>query len=96
MTYMEKKKLNSRLMSLEKKFDSSFPSCYVNGTKCYKNKQSCLFLIDAFNSENALVIEYADNEDEAKLNRFEDGDLFYLDELDENEMFARMLNEINN
>ena len=43
---------------------------------------------------NALVIEYAESEAEVKLNRFEDGDLFFLDEMDSETMHRNMIQEI--
>lgn len=43
---------------------------------------------------NAIVIEHAFSETEAKKNVFEDGDLFYIDELTEEEMFNEMIKEI--
>ncbi|MGN0409296.1 MAG: hypothetical protein ACI4E3_02690 [Candidatus Fimousia sp.] len=45
-------------------------------------------------SFGAIVIEYAETIEEAEKNMFEDGDLFYLDELDENQMFEQMIREI--
>ena len=43
----------------------------------------------------SIVVEYADNMDEAKINRFEVGDLFYVDEYDESGMLDSILNETN-
>lgn len=44
---------------------------------------------------NALVIEYSDNLENAKKGIFgEDGDLFYMEELNEDEMLNAMIQEI--
>lgn len=42
--------------------------------KCYKGKDGGFYRVDHFG--NTYVIEFAENEDEAKLNRFEDSELF--------------------
>ena len=42
----------------------------------------------------ALVIEYADTEQEARQNALEDGDRFYLDETTLDEMLRLMIAEI--
>lgn len=48
---------------------------YPFGKKeCYKGKDGCYYRIDYFNHN--YVIETAENEDDAKLNRFEDDDLY--------------------
>lgn len=41
---------------------------------CYKGPDNCFYRIDHFG--NSYVIEYAENENEARLNRFEDADLY--------------------
>ena len=43
---------------------------------------------------NCLMIEYADSMQEALLYRFEDGDLYYMDDMTEDEMFEAMIKEI--
>ncbi len=43
----------------------------------------------------AIVVEYADNLEEAERNQFEDGELFYYsDYQDENELLKAVLSEI--
>lgn len=61
---------------------------------CFKHANGMVFNVDEFRSMNALVVEYAENEDEANKHRFEDGDLFYLDELDDAEMLKAIIAEI--
>lgn len=47
---------------------------YHFGTKkCYKGEDGGFYRVDYFG--NTYVIEFAENEDDAKLNRFEDSDL---------------------
>ncbi len=67
----------------------------VNGKNCFILSTDVVIHIDMIKNMNAIVVEYADNMDEAKINRFEDGDLFYVDEHDESDMLKSILNEIN-
>ena len=67
-------------------FDDSTISAGNRGT---------ILRIDTLNwAQEALVVEYAYDETWAENNVFEDGDLFYLDELSPEEMLAGMLAEI--
>lgn len=73
----------------------------VNGQKCFLQGKQHYFMITALPWEppGAIVIEHADSYEEAtisKYGRFEDGDLFWLDEYenDENKMFDAILREI--
>lgn len=43
-----------------------------------------------------LVIEFADNEENAKIHMADDGQSYYLDEYTPEEMFEEMLKEIKN
>lgn len=70
-------------------------SVNINGKKCFVLSTNVVIHIDMIKNIGALVVEYADNIDEAKINRFEDGDLFYIDEYDEGNMLKSILNEIN-
>ena len=60
----------------------------------FVRKDGYLFALEYLLAYGAIVIEYAENEWEAKLNRSENGDLFYLEEMDEETMFQAMLQEI--
>ena len=55
--------------------------------KCYKGKDGGFYRVDHFG--NTYVIEFAENEDEAKLNRFEDSELFD-DSLSEDELIQNI------
>lgn len=57
---------------------------YGSGKRiCYKGKDGCYYRVDYFG--NSYVIEYAENEEDAKDNRFEDADL-YDDSLPKNNL----------
>lgn len=85
-----------RKAKLEEKLSQKYDSITLDGLKCFLLKNGMVCRIDSIGGEHdALVIEYADNLDLAKRNIFgEDGDLFYMDELDEEEMYEAMLKEI--
>lgn len=55
--------------------------------KCFKGNDGGYYRIDHF--RNSYVIEYAENEDDAKTNQFEDADL-YDDSLHKNDL-VRMI-----
>ena len=73
----------------------------VNGQKCFLQGKEHYFMITglAIEPPGALVIEHAESYEEAtisKVGRFEDGDLFWIDEYDgdEEKMFQAMMREI--
>ena len=43
---------------------------------------------------NAIVLEHAFSKTEVEKNMFEDGKLFYMEEMNEKEMFEKMIEEI--
>ena len=81
---------------LNKRLAQRFETIMINGMTCFLLKSGEVCRLDSLGEErNALVIEYADDLDLAKRNIFgEDGDLFYMDELDEDAMFEAMIREI--
>ena len=92
-----------RFMTDIEKYKNYMDDCLRKTNRCVNiNEKNCFILsnnvvihIDMIKGMRALVVEYADNIDEAKINRFEDGDLFYIDEYDEGNMLKSILNEIN-
>ena len=98
ITWME-----MRFMTDIEKYKNYMDDCLRKTNRCVNiNEKNCFILsnnvvihIDMIKGMRALVVEYADNIDEAKINRFEDGDLFYIDEYDEGNMLKSILNEIN-
>ena len=77
-----------RFMTDIEKYKNYMDDCLRKTNRCVNiNEKNCFILsnnvvihIDMIKGMRALVVEYADNIDEAKINRFEDGDLFYIDE----------------
>ena len=67
----------------------------IHEMTCFLNKNGTIFHLDSMGNEfDCLVIEYADSLQEAMLYRFEDGDLYYMDDMTEDEMFDAMVKEI--
>lgn len=90
---MEKRKeiLNERLKH-------RYDSIEIDKSTCFIINEGIVCRIASLGGEyNALVIEYADNLEKANRGLFgEDGDLFYMDELDEDKMFDAIIKEIDN
>lgn len=66
----------------------------IKDKECFKHKDGLYFRLFEFPGENALCVEYALDREDAILNRFEDGDRFYLDEMTEDEMLQSIIEEI--
>ena len=77
--------------AMEKRYSRAFD---VHGQKCFKVNYNEFFMVTSLLWANAIVIEHAFSESEAKKGVFEDGDLFYIDELDEKQMMKQMMEEI--
>lgn len=73
----------------QKKFFSGldFEQHELNGEICFRGSDGGFYRIDHFS--NFYVIEYAENEEEARLNRFEDDDL-YDDTLPEDKLIEQI------
>ena len=67
----------------------------LNGSRHFELPNGEIIIICELISFGALVVEYADNIDEAEKNRFEDGEPFYLsDYQDVDELASDILKEI--
>ena len=101
MTDMEKN-FGERITNLEERFKQRYavPFTVWDGQLCFQARSNRFFLVSTLkfpeDGAEALVLEFADSLEEAKLPRFEDGDLYYMDEMNEEEMFQAMLKEIEN
>jgi hypothetical protein len=96
MTSQEKKKqIEERCVLLERQFEERYGKPFnVSGKKCFMVGNDEFFMVTGLSWENAIVIEYASSKAEAEKNMFEDGDLFYMEELSDKEMFESMVKEI--
>lgn len=96
MDWTESKlKIKARAEALNSRFSERFKTIQVGSRAFFLGPDGAsLFALDYLGPYGALVIEYAPDYDEALAGRLEDGDLFFLDELDEDAMFQAMLQEI--
>ena len=99
MTSEEIKSLEKRLDNLSIRFKSRYltPFTLQDGHICFQTEKGHYFLLTALfpkDFDGFIVIEHADSLEEVKLNRFEDGDAFYMDDMTEDEMFDAMVREI--
>lgn len=94
LTERKSKSIN-RKNKLEQLLSQRFESVYIKGNLCFCKQNGAVFSLCAFPKDAAIVIEYADSIEEAKINRFEDGDMFYVEEMDEETMLQAVLREIN-
>lgn len=92
----KKRKIEERKIWLEQRLETQYETAFeIAGGKCFKSEGNTFFLITPLSWADAIVVEYALSEEEASKNLFEDGDLFYMDELNREEMLKKILMEIN-
>lgn len=91
---MTPKEMKSIKNEIESRFSGEFEKIAIGDRECYKLKDGRVICVTLITSWEALVIEYAENADRAKLNSFEDGDLFYLADANAEDIFKAMLQEI--
>lgn len=73
----------------------SYKSEMINGTECFFLPSGTVVHLESMGDEfNAIVVGYAENRRDAEKNMFEDGDLFYMDEMSEEEMISAVTREI--
>lgn len=85
-----------RLQNLADRLQNRYSTITINGNVYFTTDKGIIFEIVCLKDFKAFVIGYAETADEAKKNFFEDGDLYYMDEMTEDEMFERMIKEIEN
>lgn len=91
---MTSKEMKLMADTLRMRFAELYTETTIGDRACFKLEDGRIISLGCLTSCGAFVVEYADNADEAALNRFEDGDLFYLDDMGVDEMFAAMRREI--
>lgn len=94
MTSMEKKLTENRLTEVKAALSAKYRTVNLDGEKFFVATDGAFFRVGVFPGAMALVIEYADTEQEARQNALEDGDRFYLDETTLDEMLRLMIAEI--
>ena len=91
----KKKKINERCKALEKEFERRYKKeTEVRGKKRFAVREDEFFIVSGLSWANAIVLEHAFSKTEVEKNMFEDGKLFYMEEMNEKEMFEKMIEEI--
>lgn len=83
-----------RIEELESRLGEKYEKVEINGENCFRTNKGEIIHLVGFKKWEAIVVEYAKTQEAAERNVFEDGDLFYMDELDEKQMFEAMIKEI--
>ena len=95
MNLMElRKEKENRINRLEMLFAERYKQLNIHDMLCFRKKDGTIFHIVNFPESGAILIEYAESYDEAMIFRFEDGDRFYVQDMDEETMFQAMIDEI--
>lgn len=95
MNSMEQKnQTNERRKNLMHRLSQRYEQLLVRDDICFRKTDDSIFTLSIFPGEAAIVIEYAESYEEAILYRYEDGDRFYLADMDEETMFQAMIREI--
>lgn len=91
---MTSKEMKWMADTLRRRFSEWYREITIGDRACFKLEDGRIIFLGCLPSYGAFVVEYADNADEAGLNRFEDGDLFYPEDMSLEEIFAAMRREI--
>lgn len=71
---------------IENKIAQKKQPTYIENRACFKTLSSGFLRLDIIYGDS-IVIEFAENIKEAKNNRFEDGDIFPVEEYDEEKLY---------
>ena len=84
----------NRVDALNRRFSERYYKMDIDGCPFFipENGSAFAFAID-FIGDDALVLEYAETEDDLRVNRLEDGDSFSMD-MTEEAMYEAMIAEI--
>lgn len=88
------KEMKLTVEELEKLLAEKYEPVQIADKNCFKLSDGRFIAISAIATYNAVVVEYADSYEDAKLFRFEDGDLFPLDGADLSDLFQAICQEI--
>lgn len=72
--------MNLSINLLEQKLAERYEPICMGKRKCFRLTDGRIIALDRISAFNAIVVEYAENMNAAKLNQFEDGDCFSLEQ----------------
>ncbi len=82
------------LERLNLRLKMEFEQVEINGLICFLLPSGVLMNLFAIKEWKAVGVQYANNSEEAKKSLFEDGDLFYFEDMTEEELYSALLTEI--
>ncbi len=91
---MISKEMKLTVDELEKLLAEKYEPVQLADKNCFRLADGRIIAISAISAYNAVVVEYADDYEEAKLCRFEDGDMFPLDGAELSDLFRAICREI--
>ena len=97
MVAMEEKSIKYIVEDIEGKIEKQFLiSFLLDGKKCFIASKNHFFMITGLEwDKGAIVVEHARSEEDAKNNIFEDGDVYYVDEMSEKRIYEAVIREIS-
>ncbi|MCD8087553.1 MAG: hypothetical protein LUE22_03050 [Oscillospiraceae bacterium] len=95
MDSMEQSRITEWLGKIKEKLSKVYKQENFGERTYFVNQHGTPFMPFAFPGRFALGIEYADSKEDAVLGRFEDGDLFYIEDyVTVDDLFRDMFQEI--
>lgn len=92
MIEMENQRKN-RIEALQKRLDERYPKEQFENGVFYKLDSKNYFRIDSVADPDGIVVEHGEKNNTA-IWYLEDGDVFYLDEMTEDETFKAIIREV--
>ncbi len=80
--------------ALEKSLAERYAVVFIGEKKCFRLSDGTVISLDCIFSRNAVVVEYAGDEDAAARHQFEDGDWFFVEQLGIDALWKAILDEI--
>lgn len=94
LTAVEKRSIQSLLDRVEARFLNSYKAVDINGDRCLIGPNGNVFYFVALVDFGTIIVEYANNVDDAKKGLFEDGDQFDMNQSFEN-LIAELMEEVS-
>lgn len=82
------------LRRLEDKLSNIFEIVAIGDNVCFLLGNGTVAHLTVFTQWECVVVEYADDVNSAKRNKYEDGDQFYLKDYSEDDLFDAILKEM--
>lgn len=91
----EKEMRLRRIDDINERLKKKYKHIEITGTLLFISETGIVFRIDSIGKFNAIVIEYADDIESAKKGIFgEDGELLNMDDMNADEMYEAIIEEI--